>query len=282
MRVRLHYVIVGLLILTGCSDTPPDTATGGVAVTPDQWAMLRTIDACAILDESALAGLGKVSDRKWSGASAHNCVATVTAPDGTVTTIRAHVGERTAPDAQQIKLGSGSGYQDLSCAVTVKLTGDAGIGISVGGDDVQKQCIKAAEVATALGDKLQSPPRNAYASPFHGKDPCQPADQFAAVIGAVRDMRRPTMINCELTGPGGKLYVSQEIESMTTHMHGEPLTVGGKEAMIHHEDGDKERCEVMVLQKEAPENSYFTMRYDVASTSDPCGKAQKAAIDATH
>jgi hypothetical protein len=69
---------------------------------------------------------------------------------------------------------------------------------------------------------------------------------------------------------------------MTTHVHGEPVSVGGKEAMRHQEPEEKDRCMVMVLLKEAPENSWFTMHYEVASTSDSCGKATKVASAATN
>jgi hypothetical protein len=69
---------------------------------------------------------------------------------------------------------------------------------------------------------------------------------------------------------------------MTTHVHGEPVTVAGKEAMRHQEPDQQDRCMVMVLLKEAPENSWFTMHYEVASTSDPCGKAGKVAGASTN
>jgi hypothetical protein len=253
-----------------------------VAVTPDEWASMRAIDACAILDETALAALGKVGGRQYAGANSHTCVTTITAPDGTATTARAYVGERVAEDAKKIDLGGVEGSQDSSCAMTVKLTGAVGISISVEGYEFEKQCAQARQIAQAVHAQLKSPPQNPYASPFHNRDPCQPVDRFTREIGPLRSIRRPTIINCEMSGTSGTLLVSQEIESMTTHVHGEPVSVGGKEAMRHQEPEDKDRCMVMVLLKEAPENSWFTMHYEVASTSDSCGKATRVANAATN
>jgi hypothetical protein len=282
MRVRLHFVIVALLLLAGCSSTAEPETSGNAAATPDEWASMRSIDACAILDENALASLGKLSNRKYAGASAHNCVATITAANGTTIVSRAYVGERVAPDAQQLDLGGGTpAFQDASCAVTVKINGDTGISISVQGDEFEKQCAQARQVATAVAAQLKSPPQNPYASPFHGKDPCQPVDKFSHEIGSLRQLRRPTIINCEMVGSNGSLLVSQEIESMTTHVHGEPLTVSGKEAMRHQEPDQQDRCMVMVLVKQAPEDSSFTMHYEISSSSDPCGKATRVASDST-
>ncbi|MEV4310862.1 hypothetical protein [Actinocrispum sp. NPDC049592] len=282
MRIRLHSVIVALLLIAGCSssDNQPETS-GTAAATPDEWASMRAIDACAILDESALAALGKTGDRKYAGANSHTCVTTITAPDGTATVARAYVGERVQEGAKKIDLGGVDGFQDTSCAVTVKIAGDSGISISVEGYEFEKQCGQAEQIARAVHTQLKSPPQNPYASPFHNKDPCQPTDQFAAQIGTLKSIRRPTIINCEMTGTQGTLLVSQEIESMTTHVHGEPVTVAGKEAMRHQEPDQKDRCMIMVLLKEAPEDAWFTMHYEVASPSDPCGKASKAANAST-
>jgi hypothetical protein len=285
MRVRLHTVIVALLLIAGCGsfDNQPETS-GNAASTPDEWASMRSIDACAILDERALAGLGKVSDRKYAGASVHSCVATVTAPDGKATTARAFVGERVAPDAQKIDLAGLPAFQDSSCAVTVKLVGDTGISISVAGSEFENQCAQAKQIATALAltAQLKSPPQNPYASPFHGKDPCQPTDEFAQEIGALKSLRRPTIINCEMSGTQGTLLVSQEIENMANHQHGEPVTVAGKEGMRHQEPDQLDRCMVMVLLKLESADSYFTTRYEVSSTPDPCGKATKMANASTN
>jgi hypothetical protein len=282
MRVRLHTVIVALLLMAGCSssDNQPETS-GNAAATPDEWASMRTIDACAILDESALATLGKASARKLTGTNSHNCATTITAPDGTTTGARVYVGEHVATDAATVDLGGVQGFQDTSCAVTVKLTGNVGISISVEGYEFDKQCAQAKQIATALHNQLRSPPRNPYASPFHGKDPCQPIDQFTQDIGTVKALRRPTIISCEMSGPEGSLLVSQEIVNMADHAHGEPLTVAGKEGMRHQEPDQKDRCEVMVLLKPEAGDSYFTMRYEVVSAKDSCGKATKAANEST-
>jgi hypothetical protein len=276
-------VIVALLLLAGCSSSDNQPVTSGnAAATADEWASMRGIDACAILDETALASLGKVSDRKYAGASVHSCVVTVTASDGTATTARAYVGERVAQDATKIDLGGLAAFQDSSCAVTVKLAGDTGISISVEGYEVEKQCAQARQIATALHAQLKSPSQNPYASPFHSKDPCQPVDQFSQEIGSIKSMRRPTIINCEMSGTGGTLLVSQEIENLADHVHGEPLTVAGKEGMRHQEPDQQDRCMVMVLLKPAPEDSFFTTHFEISSTSDPCGKATKVANDSAN
>ncbi|MET0132183.1 MAG: hypothetical protein ABW215_01170 [Kibdelosporangium sp.] len=276
MRVRLLYVIVALFALAGCASTP-DAPRGPFQLPPDEWASMRAIDACAILDDAALAGLGKLSDRKYGGASVHNCVGTLTGATNAATVIRAYVGERVAPDAKQLDLGGLTAFQDSSCAVTVKLVGDAGISISVQGYEFEKQCAQARDVATAVSAQLKSPPQNAHATLFHSKDPCQPVDEYAKDIGALQEVRRPTIINCELVGTGATLLISHEIESMTGHVHGEPLTVAGKEGMRHYEPEVKDRCEVMVLVKPAPEDSYFTTHFQVQSVADPCGKATNVA-----
>lgn len=281
MRIRLHTVIVTLLLIAGCSSDNRPEAGGPVAATPDEWASMRAVDACAILDETALAPVGKVSDRKYAGASVHSCVATLTTPDGATTTARSFVGERITPEAQAVSLGDVQGYVDTSCTVGVKVSGDTGISISVAGDDAEKQCAQAKQVATALHAQLKEPPRNPYASPFHSKDPCQPTDQFARELGTVKAILRPTIVTCEISGSGGRLLVSQEIENLTDHAHGDPLTVAGKEAMRHQETEQKDQCMVMVLLKDAPDGSQFTVHYEISSTSDPCGKATRAANDAT-
>jgi hypothetical protein len=281
MRVRLHFVIVALLGLAGCSGEPAQTG-GNVAVPPDEWTSMRSIDACAILDDTALAALGKVSDKKYAGASVHNCVATITPGAGEPIVARAYVGERVAPDAKQIDLAGVAGFQDASCAVTMKMVNDAGISISVQGYEFEKQCAQARDVATAVSAQLKAPPQSPAASPFHGKDPCQPVDQFAKQVGSLQQVRRPTIINCEIVGSGGTLMVSNEIESMATHVHGEPLTVAGKEAMRHQEPELKDRCMVMVLLKPATDPStYFTRRFEVVSDSEPCEKATSAANESS-
>jgi hypothetical protein len=280
MRVRLRSVIVTLFLLAGCGTEAPAPA-GSVPVPPDEWAAMRTIDSCAILDEAALAKLGKVVAPTFTGASAHNCVVTITAPDGTQIIARAYVGERVAADAKQIDLGGTTAFQDVSCAVTVKITGDTGISISIEGYEFEKQCAQARDVATAVAPKLKTPPQNQAASPFHGKDPCQPVEQFTKEIGALKQVRRPTIINCELTGTTGTLLISHEIENMEGHAHGEPVTIAGKEAMRHQESDTPDRCEVMVMLKPVLTSSYFTNRFQVMSGSDPCGKATNAANEST-
>ncbi|MBP2321105.1 hypothetical protein JOF56_001490 [Kibdelosporangium banguiense] len=274
MRVRLRCVIVALFLLAGCGT---DAATSSVPVPPDEWAAMRNIDSCAILDQAALAKLGQVKAPAFTGASAHNCVATITAPDGTQIVARAYVGERVVADAVPVDLGGVLAFQDASCSVTVKITGDTGISISIEGDDLEKQCAQARDVATAVAPKLKTPPQNQAASPFHGKDPCQPIDQFTKEIGALKQIRRPTIINCELAGADGSLLISYEIVNMEGHAHGEPVTVAGKEAMRHQESDTLDRCEVMVMLKPVLTNSYFTIRFQVMSGSDPCAKATNAA-----
>ncbi|MET0233328.1 MAG: hypothetical protein ABW224_01685 [Kibdelosporangium sp.] len=276
MRVRLRSVIVALFLLAGCGTDAAGPAAS-VPVPPDEWAAMRNIDSCAILDEAALAKLGKVVAPKFTGASAHNCVVTITAADGAQVVARAYVGERVAADAQQIDLGGTTAFQDASCAVTVKITGDTGISISIEGYEYDKQCAQARDVATAVAPKLKSPPQNQAASPFHGKDPCQPVDQFAKQTGALKQIRRPTIINCELTGATGTLLISHEIENMEGHVHGEPVTIAGKEAMRHQESDTPDRCEVMIMLKPVLTSSYFINRFQVVSGSDPCGKATDAA-----
>jgi hypothetical protein len=280
MRVRLRSVIVALFLLAGCGTEAPAPASS-VPVPPDEWAAMRNIDSCAILDEAALAKLGKVVAPTFTGASAHNCVVTITAPDGTQIIARAYVGERVAADAKQIDLAGTTAFQDVSCAVTVKITGDTGISISIEGYEFEKQCAQARDVATAVAPKLRTPPQNQAASPFHGKDPCQPVDQFTKEIGALKQVRRPTIINCELTGTTGTLLISHEIENMEGHVHGEPVTVAGKEAMRHQESDTPDRCEVMVMLKPVLTSSYFTNRFQVMASSDPCGKATNAANEST-
>ncbi|TCO58206.1 hypothetical protein [Actinocrispum wychmicini] len=279
MRNRLHTVIVALLLIAGCSSSDhnqPETS-GNAAATPDEWASMRSIDACAILDETALAPLGKVSDKQFAGASVHSCVATITAPDSVRTTARAFVGERAAPDAKQLDLAGVPAVQDSSCAVTVKVAGDDGISISVGGYEFEKQCEQAQRIATAVRAQLKTPPQNPYSTPFHGRDPCQPVDRLAHEIGTVKSLRRPTIINCEMTGSSGSLLISQEIINVTSHQHGEPLTIAGKEGMRHQEPDQQNRCMVMVRLRDAPQDSYYSTQYEVSSTSDPCGKATNAA-----
>lgn len=284
MRIRLHIVTVALLLIAGCSSSDhnqPETS-GNAAATPDEWASMRSVDACAVLDETALAPLGKVSDKRFAGASVHSCVATITAPDGAKTTARAFVGERAGPDAKPVDLAGVPAVQDSSCAVTVKVAGDDGISVSVQSDDVTKQCAEARAVATALHAQLKMPPQNPYSTPFHGKDPCQPIDQLAKQVGSLKSLRRPAIVSCEITGTSGLLLISQEIENLTDHQHGEPLAVGGKEAMRHQDMGQTGQCMVMVMLKEAPQDSFYTKHYLVSSTSDPCGKATNAANVSTN
>lgn len=269
-------MIVALLLLAGCS-AEPGQSTPSVPLPPDEWASFRTIDSCAILDEAALSKLGKVGARTFSGASAHNCVVTITQPDGTPLTARAYVGERVAADAKPVEIPGLTAVQDTGCTLTVKTTGELGIAISIEGTDYEKQCAQAREVATAVAAQLKSPPQSLAASPFHGKDPCQPVDQFTQQIGALIQARRPTLINCELTGANGTMLISHEIENMAAHAHGEPLTVGGKEGMRHQEPDQQDRCEVMVLVRPVLETSYFTTRLEVGGTSDACAKATDAA-----
>ncbi|WP_125728681.1 hypothetical protein [Kibdelosporangium aridum] len=276
MRVRPHTVIVALLLLAGCS-AEPGQSTPSVPLPPDEWASFRNVDSCAILDEAALSKLGKVGARTFSGASAHNCVVTITQPDGSPLTARAYVGERVAADAKPVDIPGLIAVQDSGCTLTVKTAGDLGIAISIEGTDYEKQCAQARDVATAVATQLKSPPQNQAASPFHGKDPCQPIDQFTQQIGALKEARRPTLINCELTGANGTMLISHEIENMAGHAHGEPLTVGGKEGMRHQEPDQQDRCEVMVLVRPVLEQSYFTTRLEVGGTSDSCAKATNAA-----
>ncbi|MFC0114734.1 hypothetical protein [Kibdelosporangium aridum] len=276
MRVRPHTVIVALLLLAGCS-AEPGQSTPSVPLPPDEWASFRNVDSCAILDEAALSKLGQVGARTFSGASAHNCVVTITQPDGSPLTARAYVGERVAADAKPVDIPGLTAVQDSGCTLTAKTAGDLGIAISIEGTDYEKQCAQARDVATAVAAKLKSPPQNPAASPFHGKDPCQPIDQFTQQIGALTQARRPTLINCELTGANGTMLISHEIENMAGHAHGEPLTVGGKEGMRHQEPDQQDRCEVMVLVRPVLEQSYFTTRLEVGGTSDSCAKATNAA-----
>nr|CEL19455.1 hypothetical protein [Kibdelosporangium sp. MJ126-NF4] len=270
-------MIVALLLLAGCSAEPAAQPAASVPLPPDEWASFRNVDSCAILDENALSKIGKVGARTFSGASAHNCVVTLTQPDGTPLVARAFVGERPTQDAKPVDIAGMTAVQDSGCTLTVKTAGDLGISISIEGTDYDKQCAQAREVATAVAAQLKSPPQNQAASPFHGKDPCQPADQFTRQIGALTKAKRPTLINCELTGPNGTLLISYEIENMAGHAHGEPLAVGGMEGMRHQEDGAKDRCMVMVMVRPVLEQSYFTTRIEAVNASDPCTKATDAA-----
>jgi hypothetical protein len=281
MRVRLRpvtgsIIVAPLLLLAGCGTDTAGTGSS-VPVPPDEWAAMRNIDSCAILDETALAKLGKINAPTFTGASAHNCVVTITTPDGTPIIARSYVGERVPPGAEQIGIAGINAFQDVSCAVTVKVTGDTGISISIQGEDFEKQCAQARDVATAVSAQLRTPPQNPAASPFHGKDPCQPIGQFTEEIGTLKAVRRPTIINCEITGADGTLLISHEIENMEGHAHGEPMTVAGKEAMRHQESDQLDRCEVMVMVKPAMASSYFTHRVQVVSGTEPCEKATNAA-----
>ncbi|CAM3780350.1 hypothetical protein KIPE111705_24485 [Kibdelosporangium persicum] len=269
-------MIVTLLLLAGCSAQPVQS-TASVPLPPDEWASFRIVDSCAILDEAALSKLGTVGARTFSGASAHNCVVTITPPDGPPYTTRAAVGERVGPDAKPVDLTGLSAFQDSGCTVTVKTAGELGVSISIEGTDYEKQCAQARDVATAVAPRMRTLPQNPAVSPFHGKDPCQPVERFTQQIGALTQARRPTLINCELTGTDGTLLISHEIENMAGHVHGEPLTVGGKEGMRHQEPEQQDRCEVMVLVRPVLEQSYFTTRIEVGGTSDPCTKATNAA-----
>lgn len=277
MRVRPHTVIVALLLLAGCSAEPAAQPAPSVPLPPDEWASFRNVDSCAILDETALSKLGKVSARTFSGASAHNCVVTITQPDGTALTARAFVGERPTQDAKPVDIPGLDAVQDSGCTLTVKTAGDLGIAISMEGSDYEKQCAQSREVATLVTAQLKSPPQNPAASPFHGKDPCQPIDQFTRQIGSLKQAKRPTLINCELTGTQGSLLISYEIENMAGHAHGEPLTISGKEGMRHQEEGQTDRCMVMVMVKPVLAESYFTSRIESIGASDPCSKATDAA-----
>jgi hypothetical protein len=278
MRVRPHTVIVTLLLLAGCSaESGSAPSVPSVPLPPDEWASFRAIDSCAILDEAALSKLGKVGARTFSGASAHNCVVTITQSDGSPLTARAYVGERIPPDAKAVDIPGLAAVQDAGCTLSVKTTGDLGISISIEGTDYDKQCAQAKEVATAVTAQLKSPPQNPGASPFHGKDPCQPIDQFTQQIGALKQARRPTLINCELVGTNGNLLISHEIENMAGHAHGEPLTVGGREGMRHQEPDQADTCMVMVMVRPVLEQSYFTTRLEVVGAQDPCTKATDAA-----
>ncbi|ONI78653.1 hypothetical protein ALI144C_27975 [Actinosynnema sp. ALI-1.44] len=270
-------MIVALLLLAGCSAEPAAQPGPSVPLPPDEWASFRNVDSCAILDETALAKIGKVSARTFSGASAHNCVVTITRPDGTPLVARAYVGERASPDAKPVEVAGLNAVQDSGCTLTVKTAGELGIAISIEGTDYEKQCAQSREVAGLVAAQLKSPPQNPGASPFHGKDPCQPIGQFANQIGSLTKANRPTLINCELTGTAGTLLISHEIENMAGHAHGEPLAIGGMEGMRHQEPDQNDRCMVMIMVRPVLEQSYFTTRIEAVNAPDPCAKATDAA-----
>ncbi|ALG06095.1 hypothetical protein AOZ06_03435 [Kibdelosporangium phytohabitans] len=270
-------MIVALLLLAGCSAEPVAQPGPSAPLPPDEWASFRNVDSCAILDETALARLGKVSARTFTGASAHNCVVTITRPDGTPLVTRAYVGERVAQDAKPVDIPGLTAFQDSGCTLTVKTAGELGIAISIEGTDYEKQCAQSREVATLVSAQLKSPPQNPGASPFHGKDPCQPVGQFTKQIGSLKEAKRPTLINCELTGTSGTLLISHEIENMAGHAHGEPLTISGMEGMRHQEPDQKDRCMVMIMVRPVLEQSYFTTRIEAVNAPDSCTKATDAA-----